>query len=89
MSRAILTLLLCQLNFWKILLIANINGQWLTIWPENSSPAIGEHSGAPDAGTERHLEAPTLMSWDHYANYFNLDQDLAVTAQRNQDPLPD
>lgn len=44
-------------------------------------------SGAPDAGTEWHSEAWTLMSWDHYPNYSNLDQDLAVTAQGNQDPL--
>lgn len=40
-------------------------------------------SGAPDAGTKWHPEARTLMSCDHYANYSNLDQDLAVTVQRN------
>lgn len=62
--------------------IVSLFRQQITVLPRES-----RLSEAPDAGTKWHPEARMLMSWDHYANYFNLDQDLAVTAQRNYNPL--
>ena len=46
-------------------------------------------TGASDLGNGWHLEVWTLMSWHHYANYLNLDQDLAVSdlVERSWDPM--
>lgn len=75
----------------KVLSIAllPIGQQLCVLDTKYQSSYVRALSGAPDAAIEWHPEACTLMSWDHYANYSNLNQDVAVTVQGNQDPVLD